>query len=125
MNQRITLIVAALMGAVTVVLGASGAHSLKPLLTELGKTDTFELANRYQFFHVIAMLITALLMNFHASKLLQWASLSFLVGVICFSGSLYAMCFIHMKALGPVTPLGGLFFIAGWVMLALGISNKK
>jgi len=124
MNQRTTLLVASLMGAITVILGASGAHSLKPLLTELGKVDTYELANRYQFFHVLAMLAVGILMNFYPAKQLRWSALFFLLGILCFSGSLYAMCFIHMRALGPVTPIGGLFFILGWASLAWGITKK-
>jgi uncharacterized membrane protein YgdD (TMEM256/DUF423 family) len=121
MTQRTTLLTAAFIGVLTVILGASGAHALKPTLVELGKLDTYELANRYQFYHVLALLATGILMNFYNGKRLGYAALFFLLGIVLFSGSLYGLCFIKLKVLGPLTPIGGVFFILGWVFLAASV----
>lgn len=125
MTSRTTLLTAAILGALAVILGASGAHSLKPMLEEMGSAHTFELANRYHFYHVLALMGTGILMNFYPGRSLQWAAMFFLLGVVFFSGSLYALSFVKLKLLGPFTPVGGAFFIVGWVFLVMGIWRKK
>jgi uncharacterized membrane protein YgdD (TMEM256/DUF423 family) len=120
MNRTTTLLCASIMGGLAVVIGAFGAHAFKPLLTEAGRTDTFELAVRYQFYHALALLGTGILMAHSPSRLLSTSALFFLLGIFFFSGSLYVLCFTGLKVLGAVTPFGGLFFIAGWLLLALG-----
>ncbi len=125
MNQRIILLVASILGFLSVAIGAFGAHALKPLLESSGKTNTFELAIRYQFFHLLAMLVTGLLINTFPSKKLQYAGLFFFLGILFFSGSLYVLCFTGMGIMGIVTPIGGVFFLLGWAFLFYGISTKK
>lgn len=125
MNKKLTLVTGAAVGALAVILGASGAHALKPLLSSMGKVDTFELANRYHFYHALALLITGLLMPTSGSKGLIWSALFFFLGILLFSGSLYTMCFIKLPWLGPVTPLGGLCFIAGWLLLLITALKTK
>lgn len=125
MTSRTTLLTAAILGALAVILGASGAHALKPMLEEMGSVHTFELANRYHFYHVLALMGTGILMNFYPAKSLQRAAMFFLLGIVFFSGSLYALSFVKLKALGPLTPVGGVFFIIAWVFLAAGIWRKK
>jgi uncharacterized membrane protein YgdD (TMEM256/DUF423 family) len=124
MNQRTTLASGILMAGLGVCVGAFGAHALKDILESAGRTHTFELAVRYQFYHAFALLITGLLMMHFPSKKLVYASWSFLTGILFFSGSLYALCFTGVTVLGAVTPLGGLFFIAGWILLLLSIIKK-
>ena len=124
MNQRTTLFSAAALGCLAVILGASGAHALKPMLTQLGSMSTFELANRYHFYHTLALLGCGILMNSFSVKLLRYSALCLLLGTVLFSGSLYALSFYKLSIIGPVTPLGGVFLILGWVLLFLGIAKK-
>jgi len=120
MNRTTTLLCASIMGGLAVVIGAFGAHAFKPFLTETGRTDTFELAVRYQFYHTLAMLGAGTLMTHFQSRLLSMSALFFALGIFLFSGSLYVLCFTGLTMLGAVTPFGGVFFIAGWLLLALG-----
>lgn len=125
MNQSLSLKAAAFLGALAVVLGASGAHGLAPTLDAMGTKATFELASRYHFYHVFALLATGILMStFHHNQRLQWAAILFASGIFFFSGSLYLLSFVKVRWIWPVTPLGGLCFIAGWVLLGLGVTKK-
>ena len=124
MNQRNTILSGAIFGCVAVMVGAFGAHALKELLAATGRVDTYELAVRYQFYHSLALLFVGLLMTQFGSKFLRYASLSFCVGIILFSGSLYVLSLTGKTILGAVTPFGGLFFILGWVFLMLGVGKK-
>jgi uncharacterized membrane protein YgdD (TMEM256/DUF423 family) len=94
------------------------------MLLAANKLDTWELANRYQFYHVLAMLACGILMNFFFPERLGRAALFFLIGIVLFSGSLYTMCFVKLPLLGPLTPVGGVFFILGWVWMATGLKKK-
>jgi len=125
MNQKQTLITGALLGGLGVSIGAFGAHALRDILIAGGRLDTFELAVRYQFYHTFAILITGLLMSRYTGKVLGYAALLFLTGIIFFSGSLYALCFTGQKFFGAVTPIGGTLFVVAWVLVAIGISSSK
>jgi uncharacterized membrane protein YgdD (TMEM256/DUF423 family) len=114
----------AIMGGLAVALGAFGAHAFKAFLIESGRSDTFELAVRYQFYHALALLAAGLVMGPGASKWIRYSSASFLLGILVFSGSLYALCLTGFKGLGAITPIGGMFFIAGWILFALGVTKK-
>ncbi len=111
----------ALLGALSVALGAFAAHGLKQILTE-AELQVFETAVRYQFYHVFALLAAGILYSSFQGPLMRWSGYFFIGGIILFSGSLYLLCYIKHNALpyewvGAVTPLGGLSFIAGWVLL--------
>ena len=135
MNDK-KLITIGLLGAIAVSLGALGAHFLKSKLpTGLITPDQlngFDTAVKYQMYHVIAMLALVLLSKHITHKFIQWAYTCFFIGIVLFSGSLYFLCTRDLlgagwlKVLGPVTPIGGLFFVAGWIFLALtGIGKKN
>ncbi|MBL0341768.1 MAG: DUF423 domain-containing protein [Bacteroidetes bacterium] len=115
---------AAILGATAVILGAFGAHTLKQYLTP-EQLQTFETGVRYQFYHTFAILFCGLLFNHNPLKKYNMAAGSFLAGIVCFSGSLYLLStrtllgFDSWSWLGPITPIGGLMFIVGWVMLVL------
>lgn len=119
--QKIVLVVASSLGALSVIIGAFGAHALRQTLESAGRMDTFETAVKYQFYHVFALLATGLLMSGNDSKLLDYASYSFMSGILIFSGSLYMLCLSGVTKWGAVTPFGGLFLIAGWILLLLAI----
>lgn len=125
MNQRTTLLIGAIAGALAVSIGAFGAHGLKAMLLENQRTETFELAVRYHFYHTFAILLTGLFMEFFDERKLRWASLSFVVGILIFSGSLYALSLTGITVLGAITPIGGVGFILGWVFLMMGFWRRK
>jgi len=116
------------LGAITVALGAFGAHGLKTR-ADVATIAIFETAVKYQFYHVFALLVVALLAQKKAIKFLEYAAYSFLIGIVLFSGSLYvltyckAMGYTQYSWLGAVTPFGGVAFIIGWILLAF--SGKK
>ena len=132
-TKKLTMI--GLLGAIAVALGALGAHILKSKLpTGLITPDQlngFDTAVKYQMYHTLAMLALVLLSKNTSHKFINWAYNCFLIGIIMFSGSLYFLCTRNLfgaewlKVLGPITPIGGLFFIAGWVFLALVGFNKE
>ena len=115
----------AAMGAVAVGIGAFGAHALKPILVENGRLDTFELAVRYQFYHALALVATGILLQQRDSRSLHYGAIFFLLGILFFSGSLYVLCFTGIGMLGAVTPIGGIFFILGWIFLFIGSYERK
>lgn len=124
MKKDTTLLWGSIFGGLAVVLGAFGAHSLKSFLMESGRTETFELAVRYQFYHALALLAVGILLGQSESRRLHYSGLFFLLGIFFFSGSLYILSFTGIKILGAVTPLGGVFFIIGWVLLGLAVVKK-
>lgn len=127
--RNIKLIIAGISGAKAVALGALGAHYLKSkLATGLITPDQlngFDTAVKYQMYHTLAMLALILMARHISHKFISWAYWCFFTGMVLFSGSLYFLCTRNLlgaeglRVLGPVTPIGGLFFIAGWVLLAL------
>ena len=120
---------AALFGAITVILGAFGAHTLKQYLTEQSIL-TFETGVRYQFYHVFALIFVGILYKEFSNKSLLWAGRMFSLGILLFSGSLYFLSLVNLTAntglrgVGAITPLGGACFIAGWILLFIGVSKK-
>jgi uncharacterized membrane protein YgdD (TMEM256/DUF423 family) len=115
------LIIGALIGAVGVVLGAFGAHALKDVLSASGRLDTYETAVKYQMYHSLALLLLGLLTLHFDHKFMQYAGWAFIIGTLIFSGSLYALCATGITKLGAITPIGGVFLIAGWILMALGV----
>lgn len=120
MNIKLTLIFASLFGGLSVMLGAFGAHALKSVLSE-SSMNTFDTAVTYQMWHSAVLLFVALIMMHSPLAQFRWAALSFVVGIVFFSGSLYLLAFGGPRWLGPVTPLGGMSFIVGWLLLLLGV----
>ena len=113
-----TLSIAALLGMLSIIFGAFGAHALKPLLTE-DMLAVFETGVRYQFYHALALLAVAILYQLSENKKLILASRLFYAGILLFSGSLYALSLSSIggnpvRLLGAITPFGGVCFILGW-----------
>ena len=130
------LIIIGVLGSIAVALGALGAHFLKSKietgLITIDQVNGFDTGVKYHIYHTIAMLTVLLLSKNYSSKYLNWAYNCFLTGIVLFSGSLYFLCTRHLfhadwlSFLGPITPIGGIFFIAGWLFIAmLGVSSKK
>lgn len=126
MNKKY-LVIAAWFGALSVALGAFGAHSVKDIISQQSM-NTFETAVRYQFYHVFALALTGLLYKSSPNKKLQYAGNLFILGIIFFSGSLYILSLLgtaNFGWIGAITPLGGAFFIAGWLYLVAGIKQGQ
>jgi len=129
MMQKRFLILGCLMAIFSVMIGAFAAHGLKPQLTEY-QIGIFDTGVEYQFYHSFAILTLGLLANQVPTKWINRAGWLFVLGILCFSGSLYLLACkdilgISAKILGPITPLGGTFFIIGWAVLMVGILKSK
>ena len=128
--HKVFLQTAAILGALAVALGAFGAHKLKQIVGPETVT-TFETGVRYQFYHVFALLAVAILFGSFPGKNLQYAGICFIIGIILFSGSLYALTALQatntvgLRGIGAVTPIGGVFFIVGWIFLFLAVIKSK
>src|SRR5687768_14835407 len=105
--QKLILISGSILGALGVAIGAFGAHALKALLESTNRTDTFETAVRYQFYHALALLFIGLLLFKLDSKWIHYAGNLMLAGTIIFSGSLYILCLTGTRWWGAITPIGG------------------
>lgn len=118
------LITTAILGALAVTLGAFGAHGLKGKITQHA-LESYETAVKYQMYHVIVLLIinsTSFLTNFSKKTL----NILFIVGILFFSGSIYAITFgISAKSIWFITPLGGTLLIFAWLYLAYSFLKKK
>ncbi|MCC6725371.1 MAG: DUF423 domain-containing protein [Saprospiraceae bacterium] len=123
MDTRKMLMLAALSGMFSVVLGAFGAHILKKLLSEY-ELQIFETGVRYQFYHTFALAIAGVFCRYVGHKWTGVAGWLFLAGTAFFSGSLYLLALIEhigmaesKAVLGPITPIGGVLLIGGWLAL--------
>ena len=123
MNSVKTLKIAAFFGFLSVLIGAFGAHGLEGVLIENQRMETYRTAVKYQFYHSIALLLLGVLMMSNPSKYLIWSVKMFVFGILLFSGSLYLLSLTNYTFIGVVTPIGGLFFIFGWLALYKSFSN--
>ena len=120
---------AAILGALSVALGAFAAHALKQKISDYA-VNIFETGVRYQFYHSIALMFAGILYKEFPTRWIKWAGICFITGIILFSGSLYCLMYIKGAVLpgydwiGAVTPVGGLLFILGWIFLGFGSMRK-
>ncbi len=120
MTLKIIFLFAAFAGALGVVLGAFGAHALRGSI-EPRLLETFQTAVQYQLIHALALLLVSLIIGWLGQSLsFDISAYAFMAGIILFSGSLYGLVLTDIRWLGPVTPLGGLCLIIGWLALLVG-----
>ena len=120
MTSQLVLLAATFFGALAIILGAFGAHALKKTFTpEL--MQSFETGVKYQMYHAILLLVLGLQLSFDTAleSAIAWC---FVIGIILFSFSIYGLCISSakghkIKILGPITPIGGLCLLSGWVLL--------
>ena len=119
------IIITCFLGLSAVILGAFGAHALKEKLS-VNAFQSFETAVRYQMYHVLVLLFVNIFAGF-TSKFKNRLTVVFLIGILFFSGSIYAMTLagVPAKSIWFVTPLGGLLLMAGWGMLFYHFLTKK
>ncbi|WP_339261417.1 DUF423 domain-containing protein [Lysinibacillus sp. FSL K6-3209] len=113
------IVTGALHGFLAVALGAFGAHALKDVVDEYG-LSIWETAVQYQMFHATGLLVIGLLMSsklLGEVKQLKLAGIFFNLGIVFFAGSLYVLAVSGIKVLGAITPIGGVLFLAGWVLI--------
>ena len=114
MNDKRTIFVGSFFGLTGVILGAFGAHALEEVLAARESTAVWETAVDYQMWHALALLVLAALPPGLKTK---FSAICFALGIVLFSGSLYGLALGGPRWLGPVTPLGGLCLMAGWIGL--------
>ena len=120
MTIKIAFLFAAFAGALGVLLGAFGAHGLRESI-EPRLMETFQTAVQYQLIHALALLLVSLIIGWLGQSLsFDISAYAFMAGIILFSGSLYGLVLTDIRWLGPVTPLGGLCLIIGWLALLVG-----
>lgn len=126
LNKKIA-ITASFLGAITIAIGAFGAHGLKNIV-DIAAQASFETGVRYQMYHVLALLLLSSLEVSEKTK--QWVFRFFIMGMILFSVSIYLLAIkqylpFSSTFLGPITPVGGLLFMIGWIRLAYGYYKSQ
>ncbi len=123
MNKNLTI--TSIIGAITIILGAFGAHALAKTLTIEGMSS-FEIAVRYQMYHVIVLLFVNTYQGFNDKQKNRISNLFFL-GILFFSGSIYAIQLLGVsaKSIWFITPLGGLFFMLGWLFMVIAFAKRN
>ncbi len=114
--------IAAIFGGLAVILGALGAHALQEVLAPQA-LESFKTATTYQLFHAVALIALP------SSEKFIWTARFWIAGILLFSGSIYFLVFdeligMNLSFIGPITPFGGLFLIAGWIALWFAYPNK-
>lgn len=117
---RLFLSIGSMSGALAVLLGAFGAHGLKDRLSERMLVN-YMTGVEYHFYHTLALLVVGLVAMHYPSRQLSASGWAFTIGILIFSGSLYVMALTGITKLGAITPIGGLCFIAGWILLAVAV----
>jgi len=128
MNYRTTLLSAGLMGLIAVGLGAFGAHALRASLLERGMTSAWETAARYQLIHAMVLFAAAAWLRMSQGSVqerLGWATACWVIGTVLFSGSLYVLALGGPRWVGPITPLGGVFLLVGWLCVVAAAFAKE
>lgn len=114
---------ASVLLALAVAIGAFGAHGLKAhLIPEM--LQTYKTGVEYHFYHALGLLLVGVLSVSMPSNLLNWSASLLALGIILFSGSLYLLAITGIKWLGAITPIGGISFIAGWILLFVAVWKK-
>ena len=113
------LILGSILGFFAVGIGAFGTHALKDILGE--RISIFETGNRYHFYHTFALFVSAFIYSKYLKKEFLYSSYLFALGILFFSGSLYALSISGLRILGAITPIGGVLFLGGWVTLCYSL----
>ena len=119
------IIIGALFAMLSVALGAMGAHFLKNIIDPQALA-IFKTASMYQMYHALALIVTGIsISQSYKPKLLTIAGWLFIVGILLFSGSLYGLSILNIRALGMITPIGGLCFMLAWMFFAVSFYGKN
>ncbi len=122
--------IGAVMAFLAIAFGAFGAHRLKDLVSA-ESVAVFDTGARYMIYHSIAIIIAGILYQYFSNRSVVYAGYSFVAGIVLFSGSLYLMTFfkaqgvVGISGIGIITPIGGLLFLLGWLLLLIGTFKKS
>lgn len=116
--------IGAIFAAGGVAAGAFGAHALRERI-DARSLEIFETAARYQMYHALAIIAVGMIEASGARGTIRVAGWAFSLGILLFSGSLYALSVTGIKKLGMITPIGGLLFLIGWLLLAAASVSKS
>lgn len=122
--KKTILLTATILGAMSILIGAFGAHMIKDYLISIDKVGVFETAVKYQFYHVFFLLFLGLSYDKFDVRLIAYAFYLCLIGVLFFSGSLYLLCFTGNSVFGMITPFGGLSLVFAWLCLFWSIRKN-
>lgn len=128
--DKLFRVVGAVLAGLAVALGAFGAHGLQQLTQDEKIIQTYQTGVQYQLWHAVALILAGGPFFKKTTPHFKWAGLSFLIGIVFFSGSLYSITYLRIYQMpvgwwGPITPLGGLFFILGWIWMALAFFSSE
>jgi uncharacterized membrane protein YgdD (TMEM256/DUF423 family) len=123
MKNQTILISGAIFMALSVLFGAFGAHALKTRLTP-EMMQVYQIGVQYQFYHSLGLLFAGIIGFQIESKWVGRSAMFLALGIILFSGSLYLIALSGIKAIGAITPIGGLSFVAGWISLAIAVWKR-
>jgi uncharacterized membrane protein YgdD (TMEM256/DUF423 family) len=127
--MKLFLILGTLLAGLAVALGAFGAHGLKKLV-DADTVSIYQTGVQYQMYHALALIVVGILIQRGENALMHYAGFFFIAGIVCFSGSLYLLSSFRAinKAVPgfvyPITPLGGILFILGWILLLFALLKK-
>ena len=127
--QKIFLILGTILAGLGVALGAFGAHGLKKIVPP-ETVSSYQTGVQYQMYHAFALLIVGILSDRLSRSIINWSGAFFVLGIVLFSGSLYllsslkAMNKVGVSGIGIITPIGGLMFMVGWILLLVAIIRK-
>jgi uncharacterized membrane protein YgdD (TMEM256/DUF423 family) len=129
--NRTPLIAGGIFGLLGVALGAFGAHGLRSITSDESILHSYQTGVQYQVYHALALLAVGILSKDFPGAWMKRAGVCFIIGILLFSGSLYLLSILKIqesgmtKFAGPVTPLGGVFFMLGWICLLWGVADRK
>lgn len=124
MSERFLVIMAAISMFVAVACGAFGAHGLRQIL-DVESLAIWHTAVNYQMIHSLGILAVTLLIPKFSPTLMIWAGYAMCIGIVIFSGSLYALALSGIRLFGAITPIGGLAFLVGWLVVAWASYSKS
>jgi uncharacterized membrane protein YgdD (TMEM256/DUF423 family) len=116
--MRVWLLCGAVNAFIAVAAGAFAAHGLRQTLTP-EMLDVFQVGARYQMYHSLALLAVGLMISVRTSAWADGAGYAFVLGILFFTGSLYALALTGVRVFGAITPFGGVAFLTGWVLLGI------
>ena len=121
---KLFLALGSINALLVVLIGAFGAHALKARLT-VENMAVFQTGVQYHFYHAVGLILLGLIaLQIPITPYLRWSGWLMLVGIVLFSGSLYALSITNIRWLGMITPLGGTAFIIAWLLLTIGIMKS-
>tara|TARA_B100000965_G_C19505512_1_gene719460 strand:- start:521 stop:901 length:381 start_codon:yes stop_codon:yes gene_type:complete len=123
--KKTILLTATILGGLSVLIGAMGAHFLEDYLISVDRVDTYETAVKYQFYHVLFLLSLAICLEFSQQNIIKYAFYCCLLGLLFFSGSLYLLCATNNSIFGMITPIGGLLLVMSWLLFFSAVIKSK